>query len=118
MFLTGKFVLCIMDLGGYGSMQHTPTGCMSHLPTILRTFKKHSKSTSVNIFVKCSDLIYQPDLICQYSDRSICNIGTQITKIWIYILDVISNVNIRIDSFATLVPELPKSEIYISIFWI
>ena len=27
------------------------------------------------------------DLICQYSDRSICKIGTQITKIWIYILD-------------------------------
>ena len=39
-------------------------------------------------------------------------------KIWIYILDVISNVNIRIDPFATLVPKLPKSIIYISIFWI
>jgi hypothetical protein len=54
------------------------------------------------------------DLICQYSDRSICKIGTQITKIWIYILDVISNVNIRIDPFATLVPKLPKSGY---IFW-
>jgi len=33
----------------------------------------------------------------------------------IYILDVISNVNIRIDPFATLVPKLPKSIIYIYI---
>jgi hypothetical protein len=37
-------------------MQNTPAGCGSHLPTILRTFKKHPKSRSVHIFVKCSDL--------------------------------------------------------------
>jgi hypothetical protein len=37
-------------------MQNTPTGCGSHLPTILRTFKNHSKSRSVNISFKCSDL--------------------------------------------------------------
>jgi hypothetical protein len=36
------------------------------------------------------------ELICQYSDRSICNIGTQITQIWIYILDVISRIHIHI----------------------
>ena len=53
---------------------------------------------------------------CQCSDRSICNIGTQITQIWIYILDVISNVNIRIDPFTTLVPKLPRSRIYIYIY--
>ena len=33
----------------------------------------------------------------------------------IYILDVISNVNIQIDPFATLVPKLPKSKIYLHI---
>ena len=51
-------------------MQNTPTGCGSDLPTTLRTFKSHSKSRSVNIFFKCSDLdpnrrkdgFYQPEL--------------------------------------------------------
>ena len=37
-------------------MQNLPTGCMSHLPTILRTFKHHSKSRSVKICCNCSDL--------------------------------------------------------------
>jgi hypothetical protein len=36
-------------------MQNTPTGCGSHLPSILRTFKNQSKSRSVNMFFKCSD---------------------------------------------------------------
>ena len=36
--------------------------------------------------------------------------------IYIYIMDVISNVNIRVDPFATLVPKLPKSRIYIYIY--
>jgi hypothetical protein len=37
-------------------MQNTPTECDSHLPTLLRTFKNQSKSRSVNICLKCSDL--------------------------------------------------------------
>jgi hypothetical protein len=38
-------------LGGFGSMQNTSLGCGSYLPTILRTFKKHSKCISVIHFL-------------------------------------------------------------------
>ena len=47
---------------------------------------------------------------CQYSDRSICNIGTQMSIfISIHLQHWYPNVNIRIDPFATLVPKLAKS---------
>jgi hypothetical protein len=89
-------------------------------PTIIQSMKLIAPSQSHPRFRKLFKTQLTPDglihLICQYSDRFICNIGTQITQIWIYILDVISNVNIRIDPFATLVPELPKSRIYIYIY--
>jgi hypothetical protein len=45
-----------MAFGRFDSMQNTPTGCGSHLPTILRTLNKSQKSRSENNLLKCSDL--------------------------------------------------------------
>jgi hypothetical protein len=55
---------------GFGSMENTPTGCGSDLPTILRILKNDRTSRSVNNFLQPLDLdpnripffVYQPKL--------------------------------------------------------
>jgi hypothetical protein len=57
-------------LEGFGSIENTPTGCGSDLPTILRILKNDRKSRSVNNFLQPLDLdpnrikylFYQPKL--------------------------------------------------------
>jgi hypothetical protein len=55
-----SFCLRSMQLGGFGSMQKSSTGCGSHLPTRQASswepFCSDSKSRSVNNLLKCSDL--------------------------------------------------------------
>ena len=41
---------CVWHLGGFDSMESTPTGCADDLPAILGVFKNDPKSRSVNIF--------------------------------------------------------------------
>jgi hypothetical protein len=40
-------------LQGFGSMENTPTGCGSDLPTNLRIIKNDRKSRSVNNSLEC-----------------------------------------------------------------
>ena len=50
-------------------------------------------------YIQNKDIYSGCDIQCQYSDRSICNIGTQITKIqtiYIHILDITSRIHIHI----------------------
>ena len=65
-----------------------------------------SSADTRGVFQLASQLLYQNlgiytgcDIQCQYSDRSICNIGTQITKIhniYIHIPDITSRIHIHI----------------------
>jgi hypothetical protein len=64
------FLGLIWHLEGFGSMENTPTGCGSDLPTILKILKKCRKSRSVKRNIqpldldpnRIKDFVYQPKL--------------------------------------------------------
>ena len=57
----------IWHLEGFGSMENTPTGCGSDLPTILRILKNDPKSRSVNNFSQRSNFELLGLLLDKYS---------------------------------------------------
>ena len=72
----------------------------------VRTLMWHRKLPNVNIQIDPFATLVPK---CQYSDRSICNIGTQMSIFRsIHLQHWYPNVNIRLDPLATLVPKLPN----------
>ena len=70
-------VFCnILHLGGFRSMENTPTGCADELPAILGTFKNDLKSRSVNNCVQWLDF-YASNIKNVFTSQSSVQTGIQ-----------------------------------------